>query len=150
MFVTALFPNYVLILYNGISDRWFTTNVPPLLCALSFSLDFLILLVNFLLQIRSIVNCLSNSIKFLNCSLSSDLDLLCNASCFYSSDPTPCVKHCSLTCRNELLDYYPEPVVSEAPSSSSNSSNCVYKVANDFLVLLRSFFIFYIWLVWLD
>ena len=150
MFVIALLLNHVLILYHGVSDRWFTTNVPPLLCTLSFSLDFLILLVNFLLQIRSIVDWLSNSITFLNCSLSSESDLLCNASYLCSSDPTPCVKHCSLTCRNELPYSSPEPVISEASSSSSNFSNCVYKVAKDFLVFLISFFILSIWLVLLD
>ena len=150
MFVIALLLNHVLILYHGVSDSWFTTNVPPLLCTLSFSLYLLILLVNCLLQIRSIVDWLSNIIKFLKFSLSLDSDLLCNAICFCSSDPTPYVKHYPLTYRNELPDSSPEPVILEASSSSPNSSNCAYKVANDFLVFLRSFFIFSIRLVCID
>ena len=101
-------------------------------------------------QIRYIVFWFSNIITFLNCSFLSESDLLCNASCFCSSYSTPCVKHCSLTCRNELLDSSPEPVISEALLSSSNFSNYVCKVAKDFLVFFISIYILSIWLVWID
>ena len=131
MFVIAFFLNHVILLYSGIFDMWITVIVPQFTYNFSLVLDLFTPLVSLLLQIKSSVDWLSSSIIFLRPNYCSGLELSCNMILnFY-----PFFK-------NELALPLSELVILESPLSIYFIF--VFIVENVFLVLLISFFVFYL------